>query len=1054
MTEFPGSRLLMAIPSINGGSLLARMLPTLRWPSTSIVVLDQGSTDDTAAICREHGVECVQLHRPHTYTEACNIGVRLARQRNADYVCLSNNDIVFKTNVLQQLQSSMDEDPRLGIAAPSQVIIDDTLDDQPLSYRVCWDLERVEFFHDTNAPDPSTLRLDSDFCELTCALVRVSAIEAVGLLDDEFGFYHEDADLGLRLQQAGYGCAYIPHAQIEHFSSSTFNLERNSRKANYIAKNRRYFAAKHLGFRIGHVCADPRSRMKNPLDVTIGAYLGSYGLLNEGGPELVIGQPGAPDANYLLTTYAGGSLPAHWAKYVRQHEAVLASSDWTRRLLIEMGFPCVFHIPVGVETDVYHPRALQRPFSSAKTYLLVADDGHAATLAKTLDVWRRFRSSRPEASLVLVGRQVIDAVRRTAESSYRTGPFRIATFEAEGVEARDILSEVDAETFAALYRAADFTICLGTGARSCTAVLESQACGTPAIRPDYGPAADFAHDHALTFPRSSRESSALQPDLDVLERRLEDSFSLGEKDYRRLALSGLNMVRGDFTIRHTIMALYKLLPDLQVRDPSKKLDQMDKRLGPPATAISWSAPDADPHKATWRVSDAVARRVVTMGRLIQQFGRTWQDSGFPMAGRSIYNEMRLFSTHRSRHVMRVAQRMVRIGRKKVLDRFAPYRYKPPMLANAALLVGYIDADLGLGESLRGLVRALSGTDVRIGIHPFTVGVEGRRSNPFMPQLYDRANRYAVNVIEVAANELATVFDNINHSRFDDSYNILRTYWELSRAPEEWRETLANVDEIWAPNEFVADSFRHIFDRTITVVPPCVEVSESAIDGRAQFGMDPSRFYFLFSFDYFSFPQRKNPLAVVRAFREAFLDQAAPVGLIVKSTGAVGHFPEIKQHLLDAAREDARIEIIDRTLDRKEMLALLSSADCYVSMHRAEGFGLGMAEAMAFGRSVIGTGYSGNAEFLTAETGYPIPFKLRPVPTDGYVYNEGQVWAEPDEAACAEAMKRVVSEPVEAAARAAAGQRFVAQRFGANNVGEIAASRLKEIFVALGAAKTS
>ncbi|PZO03509.1 MAG: hypothetical protein DCF30_02745 [Hyphomicrobiales bacterium] len=1054
MVSFESSRILMAIPSINGGSLLARMLPTLRWPSTSIVVLDQGSTDDTAAICSEHGVECVQLHRPHTYTEACNIGIRLARERNADYVCLSNNDIVFMTDVLQQLLTAMDEDPHLGITAPSQVIIDETLDDQPLSYRVCWDLERVDFFHDTHGPDLAAQRLDSDFCELTCALVRVSAIEKTGLLDDEFGFYHEDADLGIRLQKAGYSCAYIPHAQIEHFSSSTFNLEKTTRKASYIAKNRLYFASKHLGFRVGHVCADPRSRLQNPLDLAIGAYLRSYGLLDEGGPELVIGQPGAPDAGYLLTTFAGGSLPAHWAKYVGKHEAILTSSEWTRRLMLEMGFQSVFHIPVGVETDVYHPWGVARPFSSAKTYLLVADDGNAATLAKSLDAWRRFRSTGREASLVLVGRQVINAVGRTPDSSYRIGPFRIATFELEGIEARDILSDVDAELSAELYRAADFTICLGTGARSCMAVLESLACGTPAIRPDYGAAADFDHEHALLFPRSEHDPSAFQPDLDVLERRLEESFSLDAQDYRRLALSGLNMVRGGFTIRHTIMALYRLLPDMQVRDPRAKLELMEKRLGSSLQAISLSGPTSDPQKGMRRASGAVARRVMTMGRLIQQFGRTWQDRDLATAGRMIGNEIRQFSTHRSRHVVRAAQRAGRMGREKFLDWIAPYRRKPPILANAALLVGYIDADLGLGESLRGLARALATTDVRIGIHPFTVGVEGRRSAPFMQQHYDRANRYAVNVIEVAANELATVFDNINRSRFDHSYNILRTYWELSRAPEEWREKLARVDEIWAPNEFVADSFRHIFDKTITVVPPCVEVEEVAIDGRAHFGLDPRRFYFLFSFDYFSFPQRKNPLAVVRAFRKAFVDPATPVSLIVKSTGAVGHFPEIKQYLRDAAREDGRIEIMDRTVDRKEMLALLKSADCYVSMHRAEGFGLGMAEAMAFGRSVIGTGYSGNAEFLTAETGYPIPYRLRPVPADGYVHTDGQVWAEPDEAACAEAMIRVVSEPAEAAARAAAGQQFIARRFGTDNVGEIASSRLKEIFADLGAQKPS
>ena len=131
-----------------------------------------------------------------------------------------------------------------------------------------------------------------------------------------------------------------------------------------------------------------------------------------------------------------------------------------------------------------------------------------------------------------------------------------------------------------------------------------------------------------------------------------------------------------------------------------------------------------------------------------------------------------------------------------------------------------------------------------------------------------------------------------------------------------------------------------------------------------------------------------------------------------------------------------------------MFALMNAADCYVSLHRAEGFGLGMAEAMAMGKPVIATNYSGNTEFLRDDTGYPVPFRLKRVGPDDYVYAEGQVWADPDEAACAAAMARVVADPQEAASKAKAGQAFIAERYGLANVGRIVETRLAEIHAAL------
>jgi glycosyltransferase involved in cell wall biosynthesis len=367
------------------------------------------------------------------------------------------------------------------------------------------------------------------------------------------------------------------------------------------------------------------------------------------------------------------------------------------------------------------------------------------------------------------------------------------------------------------------------------------------------------------------------------------------------------------------------------------------------------------------------------------------------------------------------------------------------LQKSALLIGYIDAQLGLGQSLRGLASAMSRTSIHFRIYPFGIGVEGRRSTPYMPERYDQTNFHAVNVIEVATDELPTVFNHISEGHFSLSYNILRTYWELSKAPEAWRSHLSNIQEIWVPNSFVAESFRGIFDRPIIVVPPCIDVVLPDLNGRSHFGLCEGKFYFLFSFDYFSFPDRKNPLAVVRAFHEAFPEPSPSVGLIIKSSGTPGHFPDIKDDLRAASRDDERIEIINESITREEMLALIGAADCYVSLHRSEGFGLGMAEAMALGKPVIGTDYSGNKEFLTQDSGYPVPCTLKSVGLGEYVHSEGQVWAYPHEAACSAAMVRVVSNHEERSAKALAGKRFVQARYGLHNVARIVEDRLHEIF---------
>jgi glycosyltransferase involved in cell wall biosynthesis len=127
-----------------------------------------------------------------------------------------------------------------------------------------------------------------------------------------------------------------------------------------------------------------------------------------------------------------------------------------------------------------------------------------------------------------------------------------------------------------------------------------------------------------------------------------------------------------------------------------------------------------------------------------------------------------------------------------------------------------------------------------------------------------------------------------------------------------------------------------------------------------------------------------------------------------------------------------------------MLSLIRQTDCYVSLHRSEGFGLGMAEAMAFGKPVIGTDYSGNTDFLSDRTGFPVPYTLRPVQHGEYIFSDGQSWADPDEAAATDAMRQVFSDPQERQRRADSGKALIEARYGRTNVGQVAARRLNDI----------
>jgi glycosyltransferase involved in cell wall biosynthesis len=205
---------------------------------------------------------------------------------------------------------------------------------------------------------------------------------------------------------------------------------------------------------------------------------------------------------------------------------------------------------------------------------------------------------------------------------------------------------------------------------------------------------------------------------------------------------------------------------------------------------------------------------------------------------------------------------------------------------------------------------------------------------------------------------------------------------------------------------------------------------------------PDGFRFLFVFDFLSTPARKNPGGLVRAFTRAFAPGEGPQLVIKTLHGDLRPKWLDQLRWLAGARDD--IHIVDRSLSTAQRDALMDSCDCYVSLHRAEGFGLTIAEAMALGKPVIATAYSGNLDFMNTSNGYLVDYEMTKVGPQGEQYPADGTWADPSIEHAAALMRQVVERPEEARAKGERARRDVAAQLSPEAVGRIIRARLQRL----------
>ena len=357
----------------------------------------------------------------------------------------------------------------------------------------------------------------------------------------------------------------------------------------------------------------------------------------------------------------------------------------------------------------------------------------------------------------------------------------------------------------------------------------------------------------------------------------------------------------------------------------------------------------------------------------------------------------------------------------------------------AAVIGYLRTASGVGEVGRQTLHTLEAAGVAAEGLDVALNVAASRTDTSCERLLREQVSAPVQIFNINADQLALVVGHVKPRLRRDAWRINIPFWELSHFPAPWLGQFAEMDEIWAPSRFIQASLAGLLDKPVIHMPVAIEIDRPAPLPRERFDLPERRFLFFFAFDFLSYLDRKNPKAVVAAFRLAF-PRPGVAGLVLKCMNG-DMVPDQLAAFQAEIGDRPDIVLIDTTLSRADTLGLLAAVDAVVSLHRSEGLGLLIAEAMLLRKPVIATDYSATREFLTAATGYPVDCQLVPLRPGDYPFPEGQLWAAPDVSHAAWLMRRLHDDPASAAARVDEAVRHLERNHSRARVGQLQAARL-------------
>lgn len=362
------------------------------------------------------------------------------------------------------------------------------------------------------------------------------------------------------------------------------------------------------------------------------------------------------------------------------------------------------------------------------------------------------------------------------------------------------------------------------------------------------------------------------------------------------------------------------------------------------------------------------------------------------------------------------------------------------------LFGYLMAQMGLGQGARLMAHAILKSGVPYKMINVSIGNPASHNEKEFEPLLTMSPLYNTNIVHINPEQIPLLRLLYPHRAWDKRYNIAVWLWELEQFPSKWNSEFAHFDEIWTPSAFTSASIEGSTTLPVITVPYGIRAEADARFDRHHFKLPEDRFLFLCMYDVNSTMARKNPMGAIDAFCSAFPAESKDVGLVVKINNAT---PDNLSKLSAYIRNRQNVFIISELLSKLEVQSLIKACDVFVSLHRSEGFGLVMAEAMYLGIPVIATNWSSNTDFMKPDNSCLVDFRFADVKDPYYQSRQGQRWADPDIDHAAAYMKQLFSDKLLCDHISLAGQTHIQSVYSIDRSVQTMKTRLQEIGVLSG-----
>ena len=374
------------------------------------------------------------------------------------------------------------------------------------------------------------------------------------------------------------------------------------------------------------------------------------------------------------------------------------------------------------------------------------------------------------------------------------------------------------------------------------------------------------------------------------------------------------------------------------------------------------------------------------------------------------------------------------------DIHTPYKLKTARREAVGVnIVGYVKSEHGVGQSARSAASCCKAAKLPFCLIDFARATPIRQKDHSWAKYIGDGNPHLVNLFHVNADQMPVAQSELGQDFFDQHYNIGYWAWELQNFPDRFLQAFNDLDEIWVPSRFVQEAVSVKSRLPVIRMPHAIDIELEKYMTRQQLGLPEDGFLFLTMYDIHSMQERKNPQAALTAFEKAFPD-TMDVKLVIKThNGDV--FPEEFAKLKNWVADRRNVCLIAETLSRQEVYNLENLCDCFISLHRSEGFGLALAECMLLCKPVIATNWSGNTDFINADNSLPVQYELVEIQQDIGPYDKGQIWAEADIDHAAWQMKRVLEDVALRRKVSVCGQLTIRNEYSPQVIGRRYAERL-------------